>query len=85
MKLLHAVELPILLISIFKYNSQHFDKRLSSTLYLVGFQCVSSIVATLLSPLAGYGYDHYGFAPYVYGDGMYGSRYYVTFCCVVTC
>lgn len=63
MKLLHAVELPILLISIFKYNSQHFDKRLSSTLYLVGFQCVSSIVATLLSPLAGYGYDHYGFAP----------------------
>ncbi|WP_204265775.1 MFS transporter, partial [Escherichia coli] len=35
MKLLHAVELPILLISIFKYNSQHFDKRLSSTLYLV--------------------------------------------------
>ncbi|WP_157091976.1 MFS transporter, partial [Proteus myxofaciens] len=63
MKLLHAVELPILLISIFKYNSQHFDKRLSSTLYLVGFQCVSSIVATLLSPLAGYGYDNYGFAP----------------------
>lgn len=63
MKLLHAVELPILLISIFKYNSQHFDKRLSSTLYLVGFQCISSIVAALLSPLAGLGYDTYGFAP----------------------
>lgn len=32
-KLLHAVELPVLLVSIFKYNSLNFDKRLSSTLY----------------------------------------------------
>ncbi len=30
-KLLHAVELPVLLVSIFKYNSLNFDKRLSST------------------------------------------------------
>lgn len=62
MKLLHAVELPILLIAIFKYNSKHFDKRLSSTLYLVGFSCITSIVASVLSPLAGYGYDKIGFA-----------------------
>ncbi|EJD6081383.1 MULTISPECIES: MFS transporter [Providencia] len=62
MKLLHAVELPILLIAIFKYNSRHFDKRLSSTLYLVGFSCVTSIVASILSPLAGWGYDKIGFA-----------------------
>lgn len=62
-KLLHAVELPILLVSIFKYNSLHFDKRLSSTLYLVGFACTSSIIASFLSPLAGYGYEKYGFAP----------------------
>lgn len=61
-KLLHAVELPILLISIFKYNSLNFDKRLSSTLYLVGFACTSSVIATFLSPLAGYSYDKYGFA-----------------------
>lgn len=27
-KLLHAVELPILLVAIFKYNSLNFDKRL---------------------------------------------------------
>lgn len=32
-KLLHAVELPVLLVAIFKYNSLNFDKRLSSTLY----------------------------------------------------
>jgi OHS family lactose permease-like MFS transporter len=26
-KLLHAVELPVLLVAIFKYNSLNFDKR----------------------------------------------------------
>lgn len=56
-KLLHAVELPVLLVSIFKYNSLNFDKRLSSTLYLVGFACTSSVIATVLSPLAGYSYE----------------------------
>ncbi len=61
-KLLHALELPVLLVSIFKYNSLHFDKRLSSTLYLVGFACTSSVIATVLSPLAGYSYEKYGFA-----------------------
>ncbi|WP_064558881.1 MFS transporter [Buttiauxella brennerae] len=61
-KLLHAVELPILLVSIFKYNSLNFDKRLSSTLYLVGFACTSSVIAAVLSPLAGYSYEKYGFA-----------------------
>jgi OHS family lactose permease-like MFS transporter len=59
---LHAVELPVLLVSIFKYNSLHFDKRLSSTLYLVGFACTSSVIASVLSPLAGYSYEKYGFA-----------------------
>ena len=61
-KLLHAVELPVLLVAIFKYNSLNFDKRLSSTLYLVGFACTSSVIATVLSPLAGYSYERYGFA-----------------------
>lgn len=61
-KLLHAVELPVLLVSVFKYNSLHFDKRLTSTLYLVGFACTSSIIASVLSPLAGFSYEKYGFA-----------------------
>ncbi|MFD1091115.1 MFS transporter [Providencia vermicola] len=71
MKLLHAVELPILLVAIFKYNSHHFDKRLSSTLYLVGFSCVSSVVASVLSPLAGWGYDKIGFAQTYLIMGMF--------------
>lgn len=62
MKLLHAVELPILLIAIFKYIASRFDSRLSSTLYLVGFQFITQVMASILSPLAGYGYDHIGFA-----------------------
>lgn len=62
MKLLHAVELPVLLISIFKYIATRFDQRLSATLYLVGFQFITQICASVLSPLAGYGYDHIGFA-----------------------
>ncbi|MEJ4045905.1 MFS transporter [Erwinia sp. SLM-02] len=61
-KLLHAVELPILLVAIFKYNSLNFDKRLSSTLYLVGFACTSSVIGTVLSPLAGFSYEKFGFA-----------------------
>ena len=61
-KLLHAVELPVLLVSIFKYNNLNFDKRLSSTLYLVGFACTSSIIGTVLSPLAGWSYEKFGFA-----------------------
>ncbi|RWR03278.1 galactoside permease [[Pantoea] beijingensis] len=60
-KLLHAVELPVLLVAIFKYNSLNFDKRLSSTLYMVGFACTSSVIASVLSPLAGYSYEKYGF------------------------
>ncbi len=61
-KLLHAVELPILLVAMFKYNSLNFDKRLSSTLYLVGFACTSSVISSVLSPLAGASYEKFGFA-----------------------
>lgn len=61
-KLMHALELPILLVSIFKYNSLNFDKSLSSTIYLVGFACTSSIIGSVLSPLAGFSYEKFGFA-----------------------
>ena len=61
MKLLHAVELPILLIAIFKYIASRFDSRLSSTLY-GGLSVHHPVMASFLSPLAGYGYDRIGFA-----------------------
>lgn len=62
MKLLHAAELPIMLISIFKYITRTFDARLSSTLYLVGFQFMTQVAASGLSVLAGLMYDYLGFA-----------------------
>ncbi len=61
MKLIHAVELPIMLIAIFKYLAANFDTRLSSVLYLVGFQFASQVGASILSPLAGRLYDSIGF------------------------
>ncbi|WP_019243323.1 MULTISPECIES: MFS transporter [Bacillus] len=66
MKLLHALELPIMLIAIFKYIAQHFDNRLSSTLYLVGFQFSSAIAAAFLSPVFGKMYDSIGFSSVYY-------------------
>lgn len=62
MKLLHAVELPILLISIFKYFNQHFDSRLSATLYLFGFNFIAQVFTSILSPIVGASYDRIGFA-----------------------
>ncbi|GAL28443.1 sucrose permease [Vibrio variabilis] len=61
MKLLHAVELPILLIAVFKYFSKNFDTRLASTLYLFGFQFVIQVFTSILSPLVGLSYDVMGF------------------------
>ncbi|MCF3195178.1 MFS transporter [Pseudomonas bubulae] len=61
-KMLHAVEVPILLVSVFKYIAFNFDPRLSASIYLVGFHFAQQLTAMLLSPLVGYGYDQYGFA-----------------------
>ncbi|MFF0742597.1 oligosaccharide MFS transporter [Streptomyces sp. NPDC004111] len=60
-KLLHAVELPIMLIAIFKYINRHFESRLSSSIYLVGFQLATQVGAAVISPLAGMGYDSIGY------------------------
>jgi OHS family lactose permease-like MFS transporter len=62
LKLLHALELPVLLVAMFKYIAAVFDSRLSTTLYMVGFLLFSQLSAMLLSPFFGYLYDHYGYA-----------------------
>lgn len=62
MKLLHSVELPIMLIAVFKYLAANFDTRLSSILYLVGYQFASQVGATVLSPVIGRFYDTVGFS-----------------------
>ncbi|WP_414829970.1 MFS transporter [Alteromonas sp. H39] len=61
-KLLHALELPILLVAIFKYIVVNFDARLSATIYLIGFHVFTQVVTTLLSSPVGELYDELGFA-----------------------
>lgn len=62
-KMLHSVELPILLVSVFRYIAHHFEARVASTVYLVGFSFGHSLGLALLSPVAGALYDHFGFQP----------------------
>jgi OHS family lactose permease-like MFS transporter len=62
MKMLHSVELPILVVANFKYIANHFASRLASTVYMVGVSFGHSLGISILSPLVGRAYDHIGFA-----------------------
>ncbi len=61
MKLLHAIEVPLCVISVFKYSVANFDKRLSSTIFLIGFQIASSLGIVLLSTPTGILFDRAGY------------------------
>jgi OHS family lactose permease-like MFS transporter len=60
-KMLHSLELPILVVSLFRYIAYHFDTRLASTVYMVGVSFGHSLGLAILSPIAGIGYDRFGF------------------------
>ncbi|MGO4381691.1 oligosaccharide MFS transporter [Pseudoduganella sp. RAF53_2] len=61
MKMLHSIELPILVVSIFRYIARHFDNRFASTIYMVGVSFGHSLGLAILSPVAGLSYDLIGF------------------------
>jgi OHS family lactose permease-like MFS transporter len=61
MKMLHSIELPILVVSVFRYIACHFDNRLASTVYMVGVSFGHSLGLALLSPIVGKSYDLIGF------------------------
>jgi oligosaccharide:H+ symporter len=61
MRLLHSAEVPIILVSVFRYIACHFDHRLASTVYMVGWSFGHSIGLALLSPVVGKCYDLLGF------------------------
>lgn len=65
MKMLHSLELPILVTSIFRYIAGNFETRLASTLYLVSTGFIRNIGMTVLSLAAGKSYDLIGF-PHTY-------------------
>lgn len=61
MKMLHSLELPILVTSIFRYIAANFESRLASTLYLVSTGFIRNIGIMVLSVVAGASYDWIGF------------------------
>lgn len=60
-KMLHALEVPLFVISVFKFSVANFDKRLSSTMYLIGFNIASSIGIIVLSLPIGQLFDKVGY------------------------
>ncbi|AOZ94375.1 oligosaccharide MFS transporter [Paenibacillus crassostreae] len=61
-KLIHSLEVPVMFISIFKYIRVNFDARVTSTMYLVGYQFSGALGAAVISPIAGRLYDVIGFS-----------------------
>lgn len=73
-KLLHAVELSLLLVAVFKYIAKNFDNRLASVMYLVGYQLSNQLGAAILSPVVGSFYDSISFpSTYLFLGAVVGS------------
>ncbi|HHH6086669.1 TPA: MFS transporter [Escherichia coli] len=70
LKMLHALEVPFLLVGAFKYITGVFDTRLSATVYLIGFQFSKQLAAIFLSTFAGHLYDRMGFQNTYFVLGM---------------
>lgn len=62
-KMLHAVEVPLFILPIFRYFTLHFNPMLSATLYMVGFQIASQVGTVILSPPMGALRDSIGYQP----------------------
>ena len=62
-KMLHALEVPLCILAIFKYFAIHFNKALSATLYLVAFQLSSQLGNVIMSNPLGSLRDNIGYQP----------------------
>lgn len=60
-KPLYGLENALLLIAVFKYIANHFDKKVNATMYLIGYQCTMYVGTIFVSAPIGYLYDHIGF------------------------
>ena len=65
-KLFHAIETPLFILAVFKYAVANFDARLSSTLYLVGFNISSNVGVIVLSWIVGKLFDKTGYSTTFY-------------------
>ncbi len=62
-KMLHAVEVPLFILPIFRYITLHFNTLLSATLYMVGFQISAQLGNVVLSAPLGALRDSIGYQP----------------------
>ena len=62
-KMLHALEVPLFILAIFRYFTLHFNPLLSATLYMVGFQISAQIGNVILSQPLGQLRDAIGYQP----------------------
>lgn len=65
-KMLHAPEVALCILPVFRYFTLHFNPALSATLYMVGFQIASQIGNVILSPVLGSVRDALGYQPTFY-------------------
>ncbi|WP_413113623.1 oligosaccharide MFS transporter [Thaumasiovibrio sp. DFM-14] len=66
-KLLFGIVNPLLIVSIFAYIAEQFDKKVNSFTYMFGFQVVNNIMTAIASPFMGTMYDSHGFSmSYIY-------------------
>jgi OHS family lactose permease-like MFS transporter len=61
LKPLYGLEICLLLVSVFKYIAEHFDKRVNATMYLLGYQAMLYVGNVVVSSPAGLMYDRIGF------------------------
>ena len=62
-KMLHALEVPLFILAIFRYFTLHFNPLLSATLYMVGFQISAQIGNVIMSTPLGALRDQIGYQP----------------------
>lgn len=60
-KPLYGLEMSLLLISVFKYIAEHFDKRVNATMYLLGYQAMIYVGSIAIASPIGYLYERIGF------------------------
>ncbi|WP_153551108.1 MFS transporter [Ligilactobacillus murinus] len=61
-KMLHSLEVPLFVLSIFRYFTLHFDTKLSATLYMIGFQIAAQVGQVILSTPLGVLRDNMGYS-----------------------
>ncbi|GDY25126.1 oligosaccharide MFS transporter [Agarivorans sp. Toyoura001] len=66
-KLLFGIVNPLLIVSVFAYTAEQFDKKVNSFTYMFGFQVVNNLMTAIAAPVMGVMYDQHGFPhSYIY-------------------